>query len=138
VDFRRDTHIVSYGTATSFSRDDAEKYFYHIANKSGYVFQHIFNDQEIIGQLEFDPCVKADGGDRGYINLFFLKKDYRGLGIGKIIHAYVIENIFRAGCQVAELRVIPGNIAAEKFYAKNGWIAVGAPTERGQLMRLTF
>ena len=37
-------------------------------------------------------------------------------------------------CTEANLRYIPGNIAAEQFYLENNWVRVGAPGERGQLM----
>jgi len=139
LNFRKETHLVSYGSLAAFSAEETEKYFHYISSKKGYIFQHVLIGSNIIGQLEFNPWAGIRNEDKfAYINLFYLKKEYRGVGYGKVLHDHVVEKIIQAGCNVAELRVIPGNVIAEKFYTKNGWLAVSVPTERGQLMQLNL
>ncbi|OEE58591.1 GNAT family N-acetyltransferase [Enterovibrio norvegicus FF-454] len=137
ITFRRDTWLVSYGTTDGFCANDAIKWFHHLSQNNPSGFIHIWFNGSIVGQLEFKSDIDSDDEKRaGYVNLFYLKQEYRGSGLGQIAHDYVVEKLFKNRCHKAMLRVIPGNLRAEAFYVKNGWYREGDASERGQLMCL--
>jgi GNAT superfamily N-acetyltransferase len=139
VAFRRDAWLVSYGNTYDFSELDTLKWFDALANNHPQGFLHVWQAGKIIGQIEYcAPLIRADGGVGAYINLFYLLSDQRGKGFGAFLHDYVMTELRAQGCQVALLRVIVGNVSAERFYAKHGWQAAGEIDEKGaQLLRRT-
>ena len=140
IRFRKDAWVVSFGSEQGFSEEEAVQWFHSLSEKNPDGFLHVWHDQEIIGQLEFrSNIVTSDGQKAGYANLFYLAPDYRGKGLGQVIHDYVIERFKNDQCVGAMLRYIPGNDRAENFYTLNGWYLSGKPElKRGQLMRKDF
>jgi GNAT superfamily N-acetyltransferase len=134
--FRRDAWQVSFGSMNGYCDDDTQSWFEHLAEEYPNQFLHVFSQQNCIGQLEFRfGLTSKDGRAMGYINLFYLTPDMRGSGAGQAMHDEVMCRLRQAGCEIAMLRVIPGNGRAERFYHKNGWSARGeVDAKRGQLM----
>ena len=81
---------------------------------------HIWEEEEIIGQLEFAYAKK-----NGHINLYYLHPRYRRRGYGKVAHEHVICTLQSYGCETAMLRVSPENTQAISFYKKLGWKDLG-------------
>ncbi|MGF1770299.1 GNAT family N-acetyltransferase [Enterovibrio makurazakiensis] len=140
IAFRKDAWIISHGTEEGFSKEEAVRWFRSIKEESPFGFLHIWYEGIVVGQLEFMSNIKtSDNQKAGYVNLFYLTPEYRGIGLGQIIHDYVINELIKAKCIGAMLRYIPGNARAENFYLKNGWYKSGdAEPKRGQLMRKDF
>lgn len=137
--FRRDAHIISFGNDDHFNTAETTLWFEKLTRENAQGFLHIRLDGNTIGQLEFKSAILADDGiKRGYINLLYLLPEFRGKGYGEKLLAYIF-SIFKADhCQEANLRYLPHNKAAAKFYKKHGWQKQGQVTARGQLMVKTI
>ncbi|MBL0389326.1 GNAT family N-acetyltransferase [Tumebacillus sp. ITR2] len=116
---RRDSFVASFGTDESYGRD--EDYLSWLAMRReqfplGQVLA--FEGRECVGQLEL---TLREGGQMGYVNLYYLRPEYRGRGYGKRLHEYV-EQFFRPfQVQKLELRVAQTNARAIRFYEKMGF-----------------
>jgi GNAT superfamily N-acetyltransferase len=60
----------------------------------------------------------------GYVNLFYLIPDYRGLGFGPALDAHAGGVFRQRGLTTARLQV-GGDARAQRFYAKLGWRDLG-------------
>jgi GNAT superfamily N-acetyltransferase len=61
----------------------------------------------------------------GKVNLFYLRPDHRGRGLGGQLEQYAVDFLRAAGCGGAWLRVSPTNARALAFYRKHGWVDAG-------------
>ena len=135
IQFRRDAHILSYGSSTDFNIEECIAWFHSLKENNPAGFEHVILNNEIIGQLEFKSGIKeADGSVSGYINLLYLLPEYRRKGYGRRLQEYVFSKFIADKCSVAYLRYLPKNQVAGSFYVKHGWSLGGTPNERGQLM----
>ena len=135
IKFRSDVFITSFGTDEGFWGEDGqggERYIKWLNNKDPKKFGafHIWKEDEIVGQMEL-ALFKGDES-WGYINLYYLKKDYRGKGLSKELDDFAIEFLKNLGVNKAKLSVSPTNLRAVKFYKKNGWIDKGPRTFEGR------
>jgi GNAT superfamily N-acetyltransferase len=131
--FRRDAHIISYGSDKKFDANECSAWFESLQKDPLSGFQHVILDNHIVGQIEFRSHFQ-ENNNAGYINLLYLLPTYRRKGIGKKIQNYVFSTFLANGCFSAYLRYLPRNVSAEKFYINTGWTPVGLPNQRGQLM----
>ena len=126
IDFRRDSYVCSFGDDRLFIEENG-------ADASGYVewleqriarfpegHVHAWDGDDIVGQIEL-----IVGPDSGYVNLFYLKPDVRGLGFGTALHDYTVEVLQRHGVRVAGLSVSPTNERALRYYRRHGWRDLG-------------
>lgn len=137
IEFRKDTWLASYGNLNDYSQNDTISWFEKLAENNPSGFIHVWFEQRIIGQLEFN-CKLRDNQQKPfvYINLFYLIDEYRGQAAAELIHKYVLQQAISNQCEYAQLRYIPGNTRAEKYYLKHGWNKIGEPDAmRGQLMQ---
>lgn len=135
IEFRRDTHILSYGTDKTFDRNQCIDWFNQLKESNNKGFVHIIINEKIVGQLEFKSAIEAaEGNLSGYINLLYLIPEYRGKGYGLKLQNYIFSKFHADGCSLAYLRYLPENNKAGLFYLKNGWSILGEPNARGQLM----
>ncbi|BCD96574.1 GNAT family N-acetyltransferase [Marinagarivorans cellulosilyticus] len=132
--FREDAFICSFPNSNVWKNYwNAEKYYAwlesHIKNYPlGAI--HIWLNQKIIGQLEFNY-----GQPLSHINLFYLRPKYRGQDYSRQMHAYTINTLRKQGTQTATLRAAPGNERAIGFYRKHGWQDLGKDAEHGEVNR---
>ncbi|WGV98042.1 GNAT family N-acetyltransferase [Vibrio sp. YMD68] len=135
ISFRRDAHIVSYGSDDAFDINSVQKWFEKLGNKAdGTGFYHVFHEGKIIGQLEFESGLKNDKGELyGYIYLIYLKQNFRNQGLGIELQDFVFSRFKSDGCKYAELRYLAENSQGKRFYTKHGWQDVGQVSSRGQL-----
>ncbi|MEM9265213.1 MAG: GNAT family N-acetyltransferase [Cyanobacteria bacterium P01_F01_bin.13] len=83
---------------------------------------HVFDGQEIIGQIE----TELKGQEKlGYVYLFYVIPSRRGQGISDQLHDYVIRLFQEVGVIRAQLSVSPTNQTALKFYQRHGWQDLG-------------
>ncbi|MBF2065879.1 MAG: GNAT family N-acetyltransferase [Calothrix sp. C42_A2020_038] len=129
VQFRADSFVCSFGSADRFHEEDgngAERYLLWLKQRIAEIPNscvHIWKGEQIIGQMEMrrwkhNPRV-------GYINLFYLIPKFRGQGLGQQLDQYAANWFKQLGCQSARLSVSPMNLAAMRFYLKQGWIDLG-------------
>ncbi|MFO6422964.1 GNAT family N-acetyltransferase [Motilimonas sp. KMU-193] len=82
--FRKDAYKVSYGHDAGYSEHETVEWFEYLSEHNPSGFLHVMAGDEIIGQLEFKAGLELeDARLGGYVNLFYLDPDWRGLGIGK-------------------------------------------------------
>lgn len=122
VAFRRDSYVCSFGSDQLFIEEngaDAHGYIEWLGARiaqfpEGHV--HVWQRAQIIGQVEMTISPSA-----GYINLFYLRPDARGLGLGGALHDYAVALLQRHHIPVAGLSVSPTNQRALKYYQRHGW-----------------
>src|SRR5699024_2097626 len=95
----------------------------------------LLKENEIpIGQLELS-IREFDGGEIGYVHLYYFIPEKRGTGLGKLLHDYAIQFFKNHGVDEYHLRVAPGNTTARKFYRKIGMTEIG-PERDGKVIRM--
>jgi len=135
LDFRRDTHFLSYESDREFNIEECVNWFKSLKKHNPTGFKHVLLNGKIVGLLEFKYGIKEVSGElSGYINLIYLLPEYRGKKYGVELQSHILSNFISNGCKFAYLRYFPKNIAAGAFYKNNGWEPEGALTDRGQLM----
>lgn len=134
VGFRRDSYVCSFGSDALFVEEngaDGQGYLQWLSERvaqfpEGHV--HAWLEGEIVGQIEM-----VIGPTSGYVNLFYLRPDARGRGLGDELHAYAVALLRRHGVSVAGLSVSPTNERALKYYERNGWKDLGARAGAGHV-----
>ena len=88
VTFRADSYMMSFGTAQTFWEEDGkggERYIEwlqsRMQNPQKFGAFHIWRGEEIIGQMEL--ALFKDDESWGYVNLYYLREDWRGKGLSK-------------------------------------------------------
>ncbi len=134
LDFRRDSFVFSFGEITSF--DEGKYIEWLIENLQSYPQGSVLVSEngKWIGQLELS--IKDFNEMRiGYIHLYYLIPEKRGMGIGKELYQYAV-NFFREyGVTEYHLRVSVTNKSAMKFYQKLGMEELG-PEIEGKVIRM--
>lgn len=135
IPFRRDSFIVSFGTDEDFGNE--KKYIDWIKVKSrkfpdGFVI--VLEDEIPIGQLEL-TIKEYKGNTIGYVNLYYLISEKRGLGLGKELQRYAIQFFRKYGIKEYHLYVSPSNQHALAFYQKNGMKELG-PESNDKVIRM--
>lgn len=116
----REACRISYGV--EHSRPTAESYLPWLRERvemygDGQVLAFL-EDGRCVGQLEMEVPY---GLSIGYINLFYVTREFRGMGFGRMLHDYA-EQYFRAWeAKEIELHVARTNTAALEFYRKLGY-----------------
>jgi len=122
--FRKDSFFVSFGEMSNF---DEEEYLLWLKEKAkefpnGFVL--VVEDNKYIGQLEL-TIREFEGEKIGYVNLFYLIPEMRGIGKGKELVHYAKRFFMDYEVSEYHLRVSPSNNQAGKFYQKIGMEEVG-------------
>jgi GNAT superfamily N-acetyltransferase len=126
IEFRRDSYICSFGNDQIFVEEngaDGSAYLDWLAARiqqfpEGHV--HAWQGDAIVGQIEM-----IIGSRGGYINLFYLRPESRGQGLGGELHAYAVALLRRYRVTVAGLSVSPTNEPAVRYYQRHGWLDRG-------------
>lgn len=126
--FRIDAFICGFGSAEPFlqSAGGVEGYAEWLREKATNLpgcIVHVWRNQEIIGQIEMGR-LKSDISI-GYVDLFYLVPEQRGLGVGTLLEAYAWCFLSGLGCRSLRLTAAPSNRPAWVFYQHNGWQDLG-------------
>lgn len=128
IKFLADSFLISFGTDKGFWElygRDGQGYIDELKKrdpkKSGSF--HIWKKDKIIGQTNLS--LFRDDVTWGYVNLYYLKKEFRGKGHSKFIDIFAVNILKGLGVHKAKLSVSPTNTRAMKFYEKNGWVDKG-------------
>ena len=133
-DFLLETFCISFGSdkvqwPNNLGSYHFEKYKADIErlllNKE-YFFFSVFRDSQLIGQVE----LKKLKDSIGYVSFFYLIPEYRNQGFGRELIEFSMRELKRNDCHKARLTVSELNVAALKFYAKNGWKSLGPDPSR--------
>lgn len=118
--FRKDSFIVSFGTDEGLGDEQDYLNWVHLQvqkNPKGFVL--VVENEVPVGQLELTVKEYA-GKEIGYVNLYYLVPEKRGIGLGSLLHAYAIQFFKEHGLNEYHLRVSPTNTHALTFYKRNG------------------
>ena len=136
IAFSRDAQICSFGNDRRFVAEngaDGHGYLRWLAGRvaqfpQGHV--HAFRGDQLVGQVEMIvPAAYAPAS--GYVNLFYLVSEARGLGLGSVLHEHALAVAREHGARVLRLSVSAGNLPAWRFYQRHGWRDLGLDAERG-------
>lgn len=135
VEFRKDSFKVSFGNTSGFGEE--EEYLRWLDKKikdfpKGFVL--VEEGGKYIGQLEL-TIREYEGNDIGYVNLYYLIPEFRGMGRGKELHNYAMQFFENNRVSEYHLRVSPSNATAIRFYRKIGMEEVG-PEVDGKVIRM--
>lgn len=123
--FRKDSYFCSFGSmdgALAELGENGEIYFSKMKeriNDPQWNFIHVWHHQEIIGQIEFRNFSDLFGF--GYVHLFYIKPEYRGVGLFKQLDEYVKKTLSSQKCRGVMLSVSQTNLRALKTYEQHGW-----------------
>lgn len=93
-------------------------------------------DNELpIGQLEL-TVKEYEGKEIGYVNLYYLIPEKRGMGLGSLLHDYAIRFFKNNHVREYHLRVSPTNNTAIAFYKKNGMKQIKTEMD-GKMLRMS-
>jgi ribosomal protein S18 acetylase RimI-like enzyme len=134
INFRKDSFIVSFGNLVGFHEG---LYLTYVQKKieqypKGFVIAEL--DGKTIGQLELS-VKEYQGRKIGYVHLFYLVPEQRGLGNGNELFTYAIEFFKKRSLEEYHLRVVPENYRARRFYEKHGLKEIG-PELDGKVIRM--
>ncbi|WP_409289601.1 GNAT family N-acetyltransferase [Peribacillus sp. SCS-37] len=120
IPFRKDSFIVSFGSDKDFGEE--QEYLDWLQQQSdkfpgGFVLA--VEKEAPIGQLEL-TIKEYEGKQIGYVNLYYLTPEKRGMGLGYCLHNYAMTFFKNKNISEYHLRVSPTNKQAVAFYKKNG------------------
>lgn len=137
IQFRRDSYLVSFGKLEGFD-DFMKPYEKRMRERIAYFPQgncHLWRSGEIIGQTEMKFI---DDPDIGYVSLFYLLPEVRGMGYGKDLHLRAVQEFSKIGKKRLNLSVSPDNHRAVAYYAKMGWTNPGPRPGREHVLLLSY
>jgi ribosomal protein S18 acetylase RimI-like enzyme len=126
IQFRRDSYVCSFGNDDIFVEENGADGSGYIAWLAARIVQfpeghvHAWQGDGVVGQVEM-----IVGPRGGYINLFYLRPESRGRGLGDELHAYAVALLRRHRVGVAGLSVSPTNARAVRYYQRHGWLDRG-------------
>ena len=121
IDARRDAYFCSFGHydgLETFLRGYRERMAERLNNPEWF-YIHVIVNEKLVGQLEFHT--HSSEHNAGYINLIYLKPDFRGCGLAPELHKYIVNKLTKSGCEYVILSVSRTNLRAINFYKKYGW-----------------
>jgi GNAT superfamily N-acetyltransferase len=143
--FLRDSFAVSFGKEVDLWPDKlrqlTESQYFEILRqklaKHPEAALHVLEGDRIVGQIEWH--ILTDDKTCGYVSLYYLIPNRRGMGLGKYLDEFVCQKLASLGRQRAQLTVEPANVQAVAFYKKSGWIEIGRhPQHSGRVMEKTI
>ena len=132
----RETAIASFGDGDRCSSQ--QSYLRWLSNRiQEYPDGHAFAalpDGRVIGQLELQVPY---GLSIGYVNLFYVARAWRRLGLGRRLHQEYVDRYFQSwDADTIELHVAPRNHAAIQFYRSLGYTLSSTETDGTRMWRM--
>ncbi|HWO74626.1 MAG TPA: GNAT family N-acetyltransferase [Bacillus sp. (in: firmicutes)] len=134
IEFRKDSFKESFGNSSDFDEHDYLIWLQEQVKNFPDGFVMVEERGKTIGQLELS-IRSFQGKDIGYVHLFYLIPEKRGLGLGKELYAYANEFFNNNNVEEFHLRVSPTNVRALHFYQKNGMVEAGTEVN-GKVIRM--
>lgn len=134
INFRKDSFIISFGDHSNFDEDEYLEWLEDKVKKFPDGFVLIEEDGRYIGQVELNVR-ECEGKNIGYVNLYYLIPEIRGMGRGKELHNYAYRFFIKNNIDEYHLRVSPTNTSALKFYRKLGMREAGLEVD-GKVNRM--
>lgn len=128
---REDAYLCSFGTLSGVEKilSGYQERMETRINDSRFYYYHVWDKDQIIGQLEFRSCWEGEPThllgwqkeETGYLYLIYIIPEYRGSGAINELHDFITTTLIREGCKRVVLSVSTTNERAIHFYKKKGW-----------------
>ena len=141
IDFRRDSYYASFGTGEGCDAEmgrDGQLYLEKLRKRMAQVPEgnaHVWHGDQLIGQTEMRLEPEPD---IGYVNLFYLRPEWRKRGLGWRLHEHAVDVFTRRGMRAMHLSVSRTNEPAIAFYRRLGWRRVGFRPNKETMEILEF
>jgi ribosomal protein S18 acetylase RimI-like enzyme len=142
IEFRRDAYVATFGSTEGMEEEMGAGNASYLAQLRARIAQvpegnaHLWHGDRIVGQTEM-RLIEGEPGV-GYVNLFYVVPEFRGRGLGRVLHDHAA-SVFRAlGRDALRLSVSIQNTAAIAFYRKLGWVVVGTRPNREPMQIMEF
>jgi ribosomal protein S18 acetylase RimI-like enzyme len=134
----RETAIASFGDAAHYSpRSSYLRWLTERVDEfpDGHVLATLGPSGPVIGQLELQVPY---GLNVGYVNLFYVARDWRRFGFGRRLHDDYLLRYFRSWeADTIELHVSPTNHAAVQFYRSLGYALAAVEADGERMWRMS-
>jgi ribosomal protein S18 acetylase RimI-like enzyme len=135
VRLHREMYAASFGTEEGLEEEMGEANSLYLAQlreklerwPEGNV--HLWRDGRIVGQLEM-RLLEDEDADVAYLSLIHVIAEYRGHGLGKLLHQHAMRVSGERGRRRMRLSVSRRNAAALRFYKRLGWSVTGTRPNR--------
>ena len=133
ISFRRDSYEASFGSLEGVEAEmgaDGALYLDKLRRRIAEVPEgnaHVWHEERIVGQTEMRL---SDEPRTGYVNLFYLVAEWRGRGVGRMLHDHAVAVFDARGMRAIRLSVAQRNAAAIAFYRRLGWKRIGTRPNR--------
>ena len=141
VAFRREMYVASFGSRDGLEEEMGDRDATYLGQLRERVEQmpegnaHLWDGDRIVGQTEMrldeEPGV-------GYVSLFYLAPEFRGQGLGKMLHDHAVKVCKARGLNRIRLSVASRNAPAIDFYRRLGWLEAGTRPHRLPMQRMEF
>jgi GNAT superfamily N-acetyltransferase len=91
----------------------------------GYRMAGAFDGKTCVGLSGFWIATKIYSGKYVELDNVVIDKNYRSLGIGKLLCDWIISEAKKQGCETAMLDAYVENASGHKFYLREGYIIRG-------------
>jgi len=135
--FRRDSCFVSFGSYSEFESEE-HSYKERMTERLDYLPEgncHLWVQDKIIGQTEMK--LVPDTGI-GYVSLLYLVPEFRGKGLGELLHKHAIKVFSVLEKSTIQLSVSKSNRQALSFYVKHGWRNLGPRRDKKQMFLMSY
>ena len=135
--FREDSYVASFGSPRGFQKLGEGAYLEWLKHRveaypAGHV--HVWRGDAIVGQIEARPHKQKS--DLGYVNLYYVAPQFRRMGIGSALDAYVTSHFSEQGRTRVQLSVSPSNESAWAFYLRQGYKDQGRREDSPEVHRM--
>lgn len=135
IRFRKDSFLASFGEISGFGQEaDYLEWLEEKVEQYPKGFVLVTENNKAIGQLELS-IREYNGKHIGYVHLYYLIPEKRGMGLAKELHQYALNFFKENHLHDYHLRVAPANKRAIQFYKKNGMEEIG-PEVDGKVIRM--
>lgn len=142
VQFRRDMYATSFGTEEGLEEEMGpgnERYLEQLRAHLAEIPEgnaHLWHGDRIVGQIEMR--LPGDALHVAHVSLFYIVPEYRGRGLGRMLHAHAVEVGRRRGRRLLRLSVALANQRAITVYRELGWVEVGPKPHRLPMATMEF
>ena len=141
IAFRREMYLASFGSEDGLEEEMGEGNAAYVEQLRQRIAElpegnsHLWQGERIVGQTEmrFD-----DEAGVGYVSLFYLAPDFRGQGLGRLLHDHAVKVFGARGMERIRLSVASRNAPAIAFYRKLGWKSAGARPHKLPMERMEY
>jgi ribosomal protein S18 acetylase RimI-like enzyme len=131
---RRDAYVCTHGHSNGFYKqlggETGERYLGRLQSKIEAIPEGnclVYWSGELVGQIEVKWHQQPEVG---YVNLFYVRPEFRRQGVGEYLHRRVVDLFEARGANRLLLSVGQGNERARAFYQKLGWESMGPHPEK--------